>query len=101
FCLAGSRMPDDVDPDYVPRQQWARIALGALLAGAALLAPVYQWHLHTSISLHKHIAFGAFFAAPVAGYGLYRITAARWANMQYLLAVGIAGLALAVGVDQA
>jgi hypothetical protein len=101
FCLAGSRIPGDVDPDYVPQQQWARIALGTLLAGAALLAPVYQWHLHTSTSLHKHIAFGVFFAAPIAGYGLYRVTTARWANVQYLLAFGIAGLALAVGVDQA
>jgi hypothetical protein len=99
--LASPRFPEDLDPRYVPQQQWARTALGVLLAGTALLAPVYQWHLHTSTSLHKHIAFGTFFAAPIAGYGLYRLAKAPWARLQYLAVAAIAAAALAVGVNQA
>jgi hypothetical protein len=50
-----------------------RAALGVTLTGTALLAPVYQAHLHTDISFQKHIGFGLFFAAPIAGMGLSRI----------------------------
>jgi hypothetical protein len=50
-----------------------RAALGVTLTGTALLAPVYQAHLHTDISFQKHIGFGLFFAAPIAGVGLSRI----------------------------
>ena len=50
-----------------------RAALGVVLTGTALLAPVYQAHLHTDISFQKHIGFGLFFAAPIAGAGLSRI----------------------------
>ena len=50
-----------------------RAALGVVLTGTALLAPVYQAHLHTDISFQKHIGFGLFFAAPIAGLGLSRI----------------------------
>jgi hypothetical protein len=50
-----------------------RAALGVVLTGTALLAPIYQAHLHTDISFQKHIGFGLFFAAPIAGLGLSRI----------------------------
>src|SRR6185312_3871310 len=40
------------------------------LAGTALLAPLYQVHLHTATSLQKHVGFGLLFAAPVAGVAL-------------------------------
>ncbi len=50
-----------------------RAALGVVLTGTALLAPLYQAHLHTDISFQKHIGFGLFFAAPMAGLGLARI----------------------------
>ena len=50
-----------------------RTALGVVLTGTALLAPLYQAHLHTDISFQKHIGFGLFFAAPIAGLGLSRI----------------------------
>lgn len=50
-----------------------RAALGVVLTGTALLAPVYQAHLHTDISFQKHIGFGLFFAAPIAGLGISRI----------------------------
>jgi 4-amino-4-deoxy-L-arabinose transferase-like glycosyltransferase len=44
--------------------------LAASLAATALLATIYQTHLGTSVSLHKHIGFGLLFAAPVAGAGV-------------------------------
>ena len=50
-----------------------RAALGVVLTGTALLAPLYQAHLHTDISFQKHIGFGLFFAAPIAGLGISRI----------------------------
>lgn len=53
-------------------QAWrpAPTLLAAALTGTALLATVYQAHLGTSVSLHKHVGFGLVFAAPVAGAGL-------------------------------
>ena len=35
------------------------IALGLVLTGTALLAPAYQIHLQTEISLYKHVGFGS------------------------------------------
>jgi hypothetical protein len=52
------------------RRSWAPALLGVALAGTAMLAPAYQMHLGTSVSLHKHVGFGLLFAAPVAGAGL-------------------------------
>jgi hypothetical protein len=48
----------------------ARGLLSSMLAATALLAPLYQTHLHTLTSLHKHVGFGLVFAAPVAGVAL-------------------------------
>jgi 4-amino-4-deoxy-L-arabinose transferase-like glycosyltransferase len=50
-----------------------RVALASVLAGTALLAPLDQWHLHTLISLHKHVGFGLLFAAPAAGAAVTRL----------------------------
>ena len=44
--------------------------LAAVLAGAALLAPLEQARIHTTTALQKHVAFGAFFAAIAAGWVL-------------------------------
>ncbi|MEU9886871.1 glycosyltransferase family 39 protein [Sphaerisporangium sp. NPDC051011] len=55
-----------------PGRIW-RAMLGLLLCGTGLLAPAYQIHLSTSVSLHKHVGFGLFFFAPLAGLGLARI----------------------------
>ena len=40
------------------------------LAGAAFLAPAEQARIHVFTSLFKHVAFGGWFAAAVAGYAL-------------------------------
>jgi hypothetical protein len=45
-----------------------------ILAAAALLAPANQARIDTLTSLQKHVAFGVWFAAIAAGYGLSRIS---------------------------
>ena len=46
----------------------------ALLATAGLLAPLEQARIHTITSLHKHVDFGAWLAAPAAGYALAQLS---------------------------
>ncbi len=48
--------------------------LPAGLAAAALLAPVAQARLHTTVGLQKHVVFGAWFAAIAAGYAMARLS---------------------------
>jgi 4-amino-4-deoxy-L-arabinose transferase-like glycosyltransferase len=48
--------------------------LPAVLAAAALLAPAEQAKLHTTVSLQKHVVFGAWFAAIAAGYAMARFS---------------------------
>jgi hypothetical protein len=45
----------------------------AVLAGAGLLVPIEQAHIHTITSLTKHLDFGAWFAAIAAGYAVDRL----------------------------
>jgi hypothetical protein len=84
-------------PPPAPPCGW-RIALGAVLTGTALLAPAYQIHLQTSISLHKHIGYGLLFAAPMAGVGLSRLMGAHVRFPQAVITVGV--LALTFGMSQ-
>jgi 4-amino-4-deoxy-L-arabinose transferase-like glycosyltransferase len=48
--------------------------LPTVLALAALLAPAEQARLHTTVSLQKHVVFGAWFAAIAAGYAMARLS---------------------------
>jgi len=48
--------------------------LALALAGAALLAPAEQARIHTTVSLQKHVVFGAWFAAIGAGYLMSRLS---------------------------
>jgi len=52
------------------RLHWALI--GVLLLGV-LVAPVQHVRLGELVSLHKHVAFSALFAAPIAGIALVRL----------------------------
>jgi Dolichyl-phosphate-mannose-protein mannosyltransferase len=76
-----------------------RIVLGVVLTGTALLAPLDQIHLHTDVSFQKHIGFGLFFAAPMAGIGLARIIGAHFHRAQFGVAVW--GGCLLLGMVQA
>jgi Dolichyl-phosphate-mannose-protein mannosyltransferase len=78
--------------------RFRRAALGAVLTGTALLAPAYQAHLHTDISFLKHIGFGLFFAAPMAGFGLARIMGDYFRRPHFGIAMW--SLALVLGMVQ-
>jgi hypothetical protein len=93
--------------DEVPRMKrdgsrgWPwRLALGLLLCGTALLAPAYQMHLHTSVSLHKHIGYGLLFAAPMAGVGLSRMVGAHFRYPQLAILAWVTLLALGITQSQ-
>ena len=57
---------------------WPDRLLIWLAAGAALLVPLSQARIHTTTSLDKHLAFGAWFAAIAAGYAVDRLIS--WAQ---------------------
>jgi hypothetical protein len=81
-----------------PGDRLRRTALGVVLTGTALLAPLYQAHLHTDISFLKHVGFGLFFAAPMAGFGLARIMGDYFRRPQF--GIGVWSLALVLGMVQ-
>jgi 4-amino-4-deoxy-L-arabinose transferase-like glycosyltransferase len=73
-----------------------RLALGLLFCATALLAPAYQMHLHTSVSLHKHIGYGLLFTAPMAGVGLSRMVGAHLRYPQLAILAWVTLLALGI-----
>jgi 4-amino-4-deoxy-L-arabinose transferase-like glycosyltransferase len=56
------------------RGQAREKVLPAVLTAAALLVPAGQARLHTTVSLQKHVVFGAWFAAIAAGYAMARLS---------------------------
>lgn len=68
-----------------PRSPFA--AAGALLALATVAAPLNQARIGTSVSLQKHIVFGAWFGCILAGYALNRL-------LRYKALIGAAAVAL-------
>jgi hypothetical protein len=81
------------------RHQWGKeLWLTVVLAGATLLAPLGEARLHTEVSLNKHIAFGAWFGAIVAGYGVSALLGWMLANARKLAFVSamVGAVALAV-----
>jgi hypothetical protein len=75
-------------------------ALCVTLAVAVLLAPLEQARIHTSTSLEKHVAFGAWFGAIAAGYVLARAVedSKYW---KWRIAPATAAVVLGFGVLQA
>ncbi|NEB78095.1 glycosyltransferase family 39 protein [Streptomyces sp. SID14478] len=76
-----------------------RITLGVLLTGTVLLAPAYQIHLQTEISLFKHVGFGLLFAGPMAGLGLSRLVGPHFRHPQ--LGIMLFVVTLVFGMVQA
>jgi 4-amino-4-deoxy-L-arabinose transferase-like glycosyltransferase len=72
----------------------ARAWLLTLLAAAALLVPTEQASLHTTASLNKHGAMGAWFAAIAAGYAIDRLIATAPAGTMRLVTGGACVVAL-------
>jgi 4-amino-4-deoxy-L-arabinose transferase-like glycosyltransferase len=67
----------------------------ALLAAAGMLAPLEQARIHTVTSLHKHVDFGAWLAAPAAGYALAQLSRI---NKRRSLSFAAAGLIAAAAI---
>jgi hypothetical protein len=76
-----------------------RATLGIVLAGSALLAPAEQIRIHTFVSLQKHVGFGLFFAAPLAGVGLARLVGDHFRRAQ--IGILVWTTALVLGLTQA
>jgi Dolichyl-phosphate-mannose-protein mannosyltransferase len=84
----------------------AQTLMLALLAAAGLLAPLEQARIHTVTSLHKHVDFGAWLAAPAAGYALAQLSRiSKRRSLSFTVAGLIAAAAIlpavAVGSAQA
>jgi hypothetical protein len=54
--------------------RWRYRILAVVMFGSAWLAPAYHIYVQESISLDKHIAYAVFFAMPLAGYALARLS---------------------------
>ncbi len=82
----------------LPGTRRRRIALGIALAGTALLTLADQLYLNTDVSLETHLAFGLFFAAPMAGVGLARLVGDHFRRAQ--IGVVVWAVALILGLAQ-
>lgn len=76
---------------FLPGRRSPLAAVGVLLILATVAAPLNQARIGTSVSLHKHIVFGAWFGCILAGYALSRILRHR-----LLVGIGAASLLLIV-----
>jgi Dolichyl-phosphate-mannose-protein mannosyltransferase len=55
------------------RTTWSTVAMAGLLVSATILAPLNQARIHTTVSLDKHVDFGAWFGAILVGWFLSRL----------------------------
>ena len=83
----------------LPGSRRRRAALGVVLAGTALLALADHLYLNNDNLLDTHLAFGLFFAAPMAGVGLARLVGDHFRRAQIGIVVWAAALVL--GIAQA
>ena len=67
---------------------------------AVVLAPLHQAQIHTTTSLHKHVIFGAWFGAIVAGY-LLDLAGKVHPTQGWRVGAVAAGLGLFIGSPQA
>lgn len=82
----------------------ARVAdrwLVGVLAAAVLLVPVEQARVDTTVSLHKHVVFGAWFASMAAGYLFARLSAIdKTRGWAAVVAIPIAACTLLKAIPQ-
>lgn len=84
------------------RGGWWRAGLLTVCAGAVLIAPVNQARIHTTVSLSKHVGFGAWFGAIAAGYLLGAVAGARWRDIwRFPVAFTLVALLALTGYHQA
>ena len=76
--------------------------LAVALFGATLLAPANQARIHTATSLSKHVNYGAWFGALLAGYFLSCVVGRGVKrSWRYLVALPVVALMLVAGTTQA
>ena len=78
------------------RRDKQKVVLISAFVVAGVLAPFNQARIHTTVSLSKHVDFGAWFACIAAGYAiaaLSRMGQRRWLNAGAAAAVSAAVLA--------
>ncbi len=77
-----------------------RPLLCVVLVLAVLLAPAFQAYDHTTVSLYKHVVFGMWFGAMVAGYALSKATVVSAAK-GWRVGLAAAIFTALLGFDQA
>ena len=88
------------------RLQWRSRVLALILFGSSWLPPVYHIYKQEPVSLDKHIAYGLFFAAPLAGYalawvsGYERQLSPSFYRGYWLAGVGVVMAVFALGLNQ-
>ena len=89
---------------WISRPRQPQTWLLTLVTAAALLVPAEQASLHTTASLNKHVALGAWFAAIAAGYAVDKFVAAAPAGNKRAVTAGACVVALSfpvsLGADQ-
>ena len=94
--------------DTTGRQDTALVWIGWTLAAAVLLAPVEQARIHTTVSLFKHVGYGGWFAAIMAGYAvsaMWQLAGAARGRRRAVTSSAVAllvamGLTSAISADQ-
>jgi hypothetical protein len=86
---------------FVTSRDWPMRLLGLALSAAPFLAPAEQARIHVFTSLFKHVGYGAWFGAIIAGYALAsfrRTVPAVKANRAEAVSVMLAVLAIMPGI---
>lgn len=89
---------------FAGRFSWKMFPLKFIFFATIFIAPAYHIYKMESFSLHKHVAYGLFFGAPLAGFAL-----ARWGGYirernvgsRWIIALAVILLAFGVGFTQA
>jgi glycosyltransferase involved in cell wall biosynthesis len=74
------------------RSGWAVAGIIGTFAIAVLLAPANQARIHTTISLNKHVTFGAWFGAVAAGWLVHGVTTLPWKRIWRIAVMVLASL---------
>ena len=74
----------------------AMTAVAAALAVGTLLAPLNQARIETSVSLQKHVVFGAWFGCILAGHAIAKFASGPLPRVRRPLRLGLLGVVFAV-----